>query len=54
MNLRLVQHAEAKPESEDPDRRLSERGRTEIRKMARISAEHLAIQPPHSGMLTAR
>jgi len=57
MNLYLVQHAEAKPESEDPERRLSERGRAEIRKMARFAAEHLKIRVPcilHSGKARAR
>lgn len=53
MNLHLVQHAEANPKSENPERRPSERGRTEIRKMARFTAEHLRIQPPHGGILTA-
>jgi phosphohistidine phosphatase SixA len=53
MNLHLVQHAEAKPESEDPERRLSEQARADIWKMARFAAEHLATQPPDSGMLTA-
>ena len=51
MNLYLVQHAEAKPESEDPERRLSERGWAEIRKMARFAAERLGIRvPPASSM----
>ncbi len=34
MNLYLVQHAEAKPESEDPDRPLSDKGRADIREVA--------------------
>jgi phosphohistidine phosphatase len=57
MNLYLVQHAEAKPESEDPERRLSERGRADIRKMARFAAEHLGVRVPcilHSGKARAR
>lgn len=57
MNLYLVQHAEAKPESEDPERRLSERGRAEMGKTARFAAEHLAIRVPrilHSGKTRAR
>jgi phosphohistidine phosphatase len=57
MNLYLVQHAEARPESEDPERRLSERGRTEIQKMARFAAEHLKIGVPcilNSGKARAR
>ncbi len=34
MFLYLVQHAEAKPESEDPQRGLSERGMKDIKKVA--------------------
>lgn len=34
MKLLLVQHAEAKPEEEDPDRPLSEKGLSEIHKTA--------------------
>ncbi|MCP2519953.1 phosphohistidine phosphatase SixA [Candidatus Aminicenantes bacterium AC-335-K20] len=34
MKLFLVQHAEAKPKEEDPERSLSEKGRNEIKKVA--------------------
>lgn len=57
MNLYLVQHAEPRPESEDPERRLSERGWADIRKMARFAAEHLGIRTErvlHSGKARAR
>lgn len=57
MNLYLVQHAEARPESEDPERRLSERGQADIRKMARFAAEHLGIRVRrilHTGKARAR
>lgn len=42
MKLYLVQHAEAKSEEEDPQRPLTERGVTEINKVAAF------IQQPHS------
>jgi len=57
MNLYLVQHAEATPESEDPERRLSEPGWAGIRKMARFAADRLEIRVPrilHSGKARAR
>ncbi|MFQ5945729.1 MAG: phosphohistidine phosphatase SixA [Anaerolineae bacterium] len=38
MNLYLVQHAEPKPEEEDPERSLSATGREEIRKTAAFAA----------------
>lgn len=34
MRLYLIQHGEARPKEEDPDRRLTERGLAEVRKMA--------------------
>ena len=38
MDLYLVQHGEARPESEDPARPLSERGRQEVACVARAAA----------------
>jgi phosphohistidine phosphatase len=38
MYLYLVQHAEAKPEQEDPARALSQRGRAELHKVALFTA----------------
>ncbi len=38
MNLYLVQHGEAKPETEDPERPLADRGRADIARLARILA----------------
>lgn len=55
MFIYLVQHAEAKPESEDPQRGLSEKGMNDIRKIAsfisklNIHAEEIF----HSGKLRA-
>ncbi len=57
MNLYLVQHAEAKPEEEDTQRRLSERGWSDIRKVAAFIAEHTNIRVSsiiHSGKTRAR
>ncbi len=56
MKLYLVQHGEAKPESEDPERSLTERGREEVERVAR-AAEKLGIQPSriyHSGKKRAK
>jgi len=56
MDLYLVQHAEAKPEQEDPARPLTDRGRREVERVARAAARaglqvaHIA----HSGKLRAR
>ncbi|MDQ7842877.1 MAG: phosphohistidine phosphatase SixA [Armatimonadota bacterium] len=56
MRLYLVQHAEARPEDEDPARPLTEKGWQDARRVAR----HLAgrgVRPPrlvHSGRLRAR
>lgn len=55
MELYLVQHGEAKPESEDPQRPLTDRGRAEVESVA----EHVAglgtevAQVLHSGRLRA-
>src|SRR5512136_2962902 len=38
MEIYLVQHGEAKPESEDPQRPLTERGHSEVEKVARYAA----------------
>ena len=40
MNLYLVQHAEALPKQEDPDRPLSAQGRADIEKVARFVAKN--------------
>jgi phosphohistidine phosphatase len=52
----LVQHGEAKPETEDPARPLTDRGREEVRRVARHAAA-LRLQVAeirHSGKLRAR
>ncbi len=57
MNLYLVQHAEARLESEDPERHLSERGWADMRKIAQLAAERLGIgacRILHSGKARAR
>lgn len=56
VNLYLVQHADARPKEEDPERHLSEAGWAAIRRMARFAAEHLNIQVArilHSGKTRA-
>lgn len=56
MRLYLVQHAEARPEGEDPRRPLSDKGRADIRKVAAFLAEHKAVEVSHilhSGKLRA-
>ncbi len=56
MRLYLVQHAQAKPEAEDPARPLSERGRAEVRRVAGF-LRTLGIRVSkilHSGKLRAR
>lgn len=56
MDLYLVQHGEAKPEAEAPERPLTERGRLEVQRVARAAVRaglgvgHIA----HSGKLRAR
>ena len=51
MRLYLVQHAEAKPKEEDPERHLSERGQSDIRKVASfLSQKGLGVKKIfHSG-----
>ena len=39
MELYLVQHGEAKPESEDPERPLTDRGEETVRRMAAWAAQ---------------
>jgi len=41
--LFLVQHAEAKPKEEDPERRITEKGRKETEKVAKFFKEHIGI-----------
>ena len=56
MQVFLVQHGEAKPETEDPARPLSDRGREEVQQVARRAAA-LRLQVTaiyHSGKLRAR
>jgi phosphohistidine phosphatase len=56
MKLYLVQHGEAKPEAEDPERPLTAQGEEEVRGVAR-AAKRLDIQPSkvyHSGKRRAR
>lgn len=57
MKVYLVQHGEAVPEAQDPERPLSERGRAEVEAVARHMARHWkpAIHAIyHSGKLRAR
>jgi phosphohistidine phosphatase len=56
MELYLVQHGESKRENEDPARPLTERGRTEVERVARAVARlHLDVEEVvHSGKLRAR
>ncbi|MFH1624045.1 MAG: phosphohistidine phosphatase SixA [Pseudomonadota bacterium] len=44
MNVYLVQHAEPKREEEDPERPLSERGWSDIRKLAAFVAQHTNVK----------
>ena len=56
MNLYLVQHGESRPETEDADRSLTEKGREEVSRVARAVAR-LGIRPNriiHSGKTRAR
>ena len=56
MKLYLVQHAESKRKEGDPSRPLSEKGREDIRKMAKYAEKYLHIQVKqifHSGKLRA-
>ncbi|MBW2038050.1 MAG: phosphohistidine phosphatase SixA [Deltaproteobacteria bacterium] len=57
MNLYLVQHAEPKREEEDPQKPLSEKGWSDIGKVAAFIVEHTNIQVisiMHSGKTRAR
>jgi len=57
MKLYLVQHAEPKSKEEDPTRPLSDRGRKNIRKIAKYVGEHLQLEVEqiiHSGKLRAK
>ncbi|MDH4158451.1 MAG: phosphohistidine phosphatase SixA [candidate division Zixibacteria bacterium] len=56
MYVYLVQHALAKEKHEDPNRSLSDQGRTDITKMTHFVAEHLTIDVNtivHSGKTRA-
>jgi phosphohistidine phosphatase len=57
MKLYLVQHADAKSKDEDPERPLSEKGWTDIRKVAAFITENLKIQVDtilYSGKIRAK
>lgn len=57
MKLYLIQHAESKPEKEDPLKPLSEKGIKDIRKMANYASKYLNIKVEkifHSDKLRAR
>ena len=55
MRLYLVQHGEALAREVDPDRPLSEKGRTEVGRMAAMLAGHVSVtQVLHSGKTRAR
>ena len=56
MKLYLIQHGEAKPEAEDPERSLTARGEKEVMAVSKV-AGGLQIRPSkiyHSGKLRAR
>lgn len=56
MKVYLIQHGEAKPESEDPDRSLTDRGREEVWLIARHAAD-IGVNVSkifHSGRLRAK
>ncbi len=56
MKLYLIQHGEAKPESEDPERSLTSRGEEEVKKVSE-AARRLKIRPSkvfHSGKMRAK
>jgi phosphohistidine phosphatase len=56
MKLYLIQHGEAKPEAEDPERSLTTKGEEEVRRISK-AAKSLNIHPPriyHSGKLRAK
>jgi phosphohistidine phosphatase len=56
MDLYLMQHGEAKPETEDPSRPLTETGRLEVERVARYAARLSLgiVLVEHSGKLRAR
>ena len=56
MKLYLMQHGEARPEQDDPARPLTDRGRAEVKRVARAAGRlDLGIaQVVHSGKLRAR
>jgi len=57
MNLYLVQHAQAKPKKEDPQRPLSDRGQADIEKIAVFVGEHTTLKVDrilHSGKTRAQ
>lgn len=56
MKAYLVQHGEAKPKEEDPDRPLSDRGRADVEKVAEFlaSADAKVERILHSGKTRAR
>ena len=57
LKLYLVQHAEAKSKAEDPERPLSDKGLTNIKKIAEFAKQNLRIdvaQIFHSGKLRAK
>lgn len=57
MHLYLVQHADARPKEEDPERPLSDKGQADIRKVAAFLSEHSAVRVGlilHSGKLRAQ
>lgn len=56
MKLYLVQHGQAKPEAEDPQRGLTPEGENEVKRVAAI-AKKMALNPSviyHSGKLRAK
>jgi phosphohistidine phosphatase len=57
INLYLVQHAESKPKEEDPQRSLSDLGKTDVEKVAAFVSEHTTLKIDrilHSGKTRAR
>jgi phosphohistidine phosphatase len=57
VKLYLVQHGQAKPEDEDPERPLTNDGADEVGRVARRAVERLGVRPRrvvHSGKTRAR
>lgn len=56
MQVYLVRHGEAKPETEDPARPLTGRGRADVERVARVAAGRgvTVVEIRHSGLLRAR